>query len=577
LEYFGLNFGFENNGLNLPHLSDAYPRFMRKLFLLLPVFLICLEAWSQSVPEGYQRAQVLLNSRSYWDALNSFKEFTSVEKYGNLANYASFHAGEAAIGANQPAQAIEFLQPLVSRNWKGSQDAEYLLATAYFQNNQALEALRAIAKIEDSALQEKAQDLSFEYLSKSNPNFLISNLKEFENQSAYKAALGTVLKSKTVLSSEEKALYYEMQGIGANASSGQLKDDVLDIVVILPFTDTGNGQVSPSSFTYELFQGIRFAVNKMKREGVKVNLSTFDSQRDLNHLRSVLQEPAVAKADVILGPIYPDESDLVSAFAENAKIPFVHPLSNLGERFVGKQYSYLFRPSAQNLVEGIIKNLKGKAWGNRVAIGYSGSSRDEKMAALLNERLPQEGFQIVGNTKLDPRNASTFLSDLGVRPGKDSVNLDVDQVVLLTDDPTIAQPTLALVESVTTTLPILVMDSWLGFNFANYEMLEFPNFYFISNNSPALDSEAMNSFKSEFYGRNLAFPTLNAVLGRELVYWVSQNLKPTFGFDLRRSLNQQVYEPGKLTWGFNFQNSNSNQYVPVFSIETGELKPLLNQ
>lgn len=550
---------------------------MRKLIFLLPVFLICLEAWSQAVPEGYQRAQVLLNSGSHLEAMNAFKAFLDADKYGNLANYAAFHGAEAALAANQPNQAVDFLQPLTTRNWKEKDKAKYLLSSAYFQNSQNLEALRLIPQIGDETLQSQAQDLSYEYLSKTSPDFLIKNLKEFEAQPAYVAALSSVLRNQNILSSEEKALYYELQGIGANVGSSQQKDEILDIVVILPFTDSNSGQVSPNSFTYELFQGIRFAVNKLKREGVKVSLTSFDSQRDLNHVRSVLQEPAVANADVILGPIYPDESDLVSAFAESAQIPFIHPLSNLGERFVGKQYSYLFRPSAQNLVEGIVNNLKARKWGQRVAVGYSGSSRDEKMATLLNERLPQEGFRLVDMQSLNSRNAPEFLADLGVKPGADSASLDVDQVIILTDDPAIAQPTLALIESVTTRLPILVMDSWLGFNFANYEMLEFPNFYFISNNTPGLVKEEMKVFKTEFYNRNLTFPSMNAMLGRELVYWLSSNLKSTFAFDLRRSLDQQVFQPGKLTWGFNFQNSNSNQYVPVFSVETGELKPLINQ
>jgi hypothetical protein len=69
-------------------------------------------------------------------------------------------------------------------------------------------------------------------------------------------------------------------------------------------------------------------------------------------------------------------------------------------------------------------------------------------------------------------------------------------------------------------------------------------------------------------------PNINSSLGYELVYLLSSNMSPSKGFDLRRNLDQSVYQKGKLTWGFNFQNSNNNQYVPVFSLEAGELKPL---
>jgi hypothetical protein len=118
------------------------------------------------------------------------------------------------------------------------------------------------------------------------------------------------------------------------------------------------------------------------------------------------------------------------------------------------------------------------------------------------------------------------------------------------------------------------MDSWLGFNFANYEMLEFPNFHFISNNTPNFQAEAMQQFKDNFYSKNLIYPSLNATLGRELVYWLSSNMGPSKGFELRRNLDQAAFQKGKVSWGFNFQNSNNNQYVPVFRMEAGEMKPL---
>jgi hypothetical protein len=145
---------------------------------------------------------------------------------------------------------------------------------------------------------------------------------------------------------------------------------------------------------------------------------------------------------------------------------------------------------------------------------------------------------------------------------------------LLSDDPAIAQSVFSLMESISTSVPVLVMDSWLGFNFANYEMMEVPNFYFISNNTPKFDTEAMSEFRNKFYNRYYNYPGMNSILGLELVYWLGSNAKPTFGYDLRRSLDQNSYQPGKLTWGFNFQNSNNNSYTPIFKLEAGELIPL---
>ena len=544
---------------------------MRNLFIVIFLLFSVQFSNAQGLPEEYQKAKSALLSKDYWSAINGFKPLTDSNKYGNLSNYAAFHLAEAALGANQPAQAISALQPIYGKNWNKSDEAKYLLAVAYFRNNQNTEALKVIQTIKKEEILAQAFNATFEFMRKSTASYLVANLDEFKTNEGYTAALAEVLQKQTIMSASEIAA---LKQIKATSSKTVVKDEVLDLVVILPFTGSGTSSVSSIGFTdfiFELYQGIEFGVDQLKTEGQKVNLMTFDSKRDLNHLTNLLNDPGVKQADAIIGPIYPEESDLVSAFAEREEIPFIHPLSNLGERFEENQYSYLFRPSVASLSSGIISSLKSQRWGNRVAVGYSGSSRDEKLGLLLQTELQKAGFQVTNIQKIDSRNASGFLQGLGVSRGSDP---SVDQVILLSDDPAIGQSVFSLMESITTSVPVLVMDSWLGFNFANFEMLEFPNFYFISNNTPKFDAESMNLFRDQYYEQFLAYPMMNSILGYELVYWLGSNSTSSFDFDLRRSLDQRSFQPGKLTWGFNFQKSNNNSYSPVFKLESGELIPL---
>lgn len=545
---------------------------MRNLFILFLLFFSVQFSNAQGLPEEYQKAKTALLAKDYWAAINGFKPLTDPDKYGNLSNYAAFHLAEAALGANQPAQAVSALQPVYGKNWNKSDEAKYLLAIAYFQNNQNTEALKVIQTIKKEEILNQAYNASFEYLKNATASYLVANLDEFKANEGYAAALAAVLQKQTIMSASEIAALNQIRS--TTSSKKAVKDEVLDLVVILPFTGAGSSSVSGVGFTdfmFELYQGIEFGVDQLKSEGQKVNLVTFDSKRDLNHLSNLLNDPTVKQADVIIGPIYPEESDLVSAFAEKEQIPFIHPLSNLGERFEQTKYSYLFRPSVISLSSGIISSLESQNWGKRVAIGYSSSSRDEKLGLLLQADLEKAGFQVTKTQKIDPRNASTFLQGLGVSRGNTP---SVDQIILLSDDPAIGQSVFSLMESITTAVPVLVMDSWLGFNFANYEMLESPNFYFISNNTPKFDNEPMIQFRDKYYEQYLAYPMMNSVLGFELVYWLSANSTASLGFDLRRSLDQRSFQPGKLTWGFNFQNSNNNSYTPVFKLEAGELIPL---
>ena len=551
--------------------ANSQTALMRKVLLVLSFIFSAAFAVAQQPPAAYLKAKSDLDTKEYALAKDGFAPFLDEATYGVLSYYAAFYCSEAALQLGQAPQAIELLTSLKVKDWSKSEEVTYLLALAYFQNKQLVEGLQVLKGITNEPFLSKGYRASFENLKTASSNFLITNLAEFKENQGFTAALAYVLQQKSIMSAAERGTLNQLIQSGSQAV---LKDKVLDVVVILPFTSNSTQAISSletNNFLLELYQGITLEVASLKAKGVAIKLHTFDSKRDLNYLNALVKDPTVLAADVIVGPIYPEESELISEFAELQKIPFVHPLSNLGDRFEESQFSYLFRPSLNSLANGVVEALKSQAWGKKVAIGYSGSSRDEQLGLLLQSQLEKEGFTLVNVQKVDPKTAITFLQGLGVRRGNQPA---VDQVILLSDDPTLAQPVFSLMESISTKVPLLVMDSWLGFNFSNYEMLEFANFYFISNNTPKYQSEEMDTFRDLFYEKHLQFPSTNALLGAELVHWIHSNAEFANDFDLRPSLDRKGYQSGRLSWGFNFQKVNNNSYSPVFKLESGELIPL---
>lgn len=544
---------------------------MRKVFLVLSFFIYTAYAVAQQPPAAYLKAKADLDAKAYGMAKDGFVAFLDETKYGVLSHYAAFHSAEAALQLKQAPQAIELLTALKGKVWSKSEEVTYLIALAYFQNNQLVAGLQALKGLTSEPMVSKGYRASFEYLQSTSSDFLITHLEEFKQNQGFTAALAYVLQKKASMSASERSTLNQILQSG---TQGILKDKVLDVVVILPFTTSVEQDISlieSTSFLLELYQGIELEVARLKEEGVAIQLHTFDSKRDLEYLNALVKDPTILAADVIVGPVYPEESALVSAFAEAQKIPFIHPLSNLGDRYEESQFSYLFRPALSSLANGVVDALKKQGWGKSVAIGYSGNSRDEQLGLLLQNLLTKEGFNLVKVQKVDSKNANTFLQGLGVRRGNQPA---VNQVILLSDDPALAQPVFSLMESISAEVPLLVMDSWLGFNFSNFEMLEYANFYFISNNTPKYHSEAMDDFRKLYYSKHLQFPSTNSLLGAELVHWVHTNAEFAQDFDLRPSLDKNGKQTGRLTWGFNFQNVNNNSYSPVFKLESGELIPL---
>ena len=566
------SFQIKKNDLILIESSaNSQTALMRKVLLVLSFIFFTALAIAQQLPPAYIKAKSDLNSKEYMLAKAGFSPFLNEANYGVLSYYATFHSAQAALQLTQAPQAIELLASLKGKDWNKSDEATYLLALAYFQNNQLLAGLQALKELTREPFLSKANRATFEYLQNSSPSFLITHLDEFQENQGFTAALAYGLHRKSIMSASERNTLNQLIQSGTRS---ELKDKVLDVVLILPFTTNSEQVISnleSSNFLFELYQGISLEVATLKAQGEAIQLHTFDSKRDLNYLNALVKDPTVLAADVIIGPIYAEESELISAFAEAQHIPFIHPLSNLGDRFEGNQYSYLFRPSLNSLAEGIVKALKTQNMGKKVAVGFSASSRDEQLGMLLQNKLKAEGFDLLKIQQIDSKSVASFLQNLGLQIGKQPA---INQVILLSDDPALAQPVFSLMESITTNVPLLVMDSWLAFNFSNYEMLEFPNFYFISNNTPRFHSESIETFQELYYEKHLQYPSTNALLGAELMHWVFTNAEFASDFDLRPSLNQKGYQAGRLTWGFNFQKVNNNSYSPVFKLEAGELIPL---
>ncbi len=565
-------FQIKKNGLILIESSaNSQTARMRKILLVLSFIFSTALTIAQQLPPAYTKAKSDLEAKEFILAKEGFSSFLNEAYYGVLSYYAAFHSAEAALQLTQVPQAIELLASLKGKDWGKSDEATYLLALANFQNNQLVAGLQALKGITREPFLSKGYRATFEYLKNSSPSFLITHLAEFQENQGFTAALAYGLHRKSIMSASERNTLNQLIQSGTQS---ELKDKVLDVVLILPFTTSSEQTISnleSSNFLFELYQGISLEVASLKAKGEAIQLHTFDSKRDLNYLNALVKDPTVLAADVIIGPIYAEESELISAFAEAQQIPFIHPLSNLGDRFEENQYSYLFRPSLNSLAEGIVQALKTQNMGNKVAVGYSASSRDEQLGLLLQNKLKAEGFDLLKIQLVDSKSVASFLQNLGLQIGKQPA---INQVILLSDDPALAQPVFSLMESITTDVPLLVMDSWLGFNFSNYEMLEFPNFYFISNNTPRFHSESVETFRELYYEKHLQFPSTNALLGAELMHMVFTNAEFANDFDLRPSLNQKGYQPGRLSWGFNFQKVNNNSYSPVFKLEGGELIPL---
>ncbi|WP_291786671.1 ABC transporter substrate-binding protein [Cecembia sp.] len=549
---------------------------MRTFLLLCLIFVSLLSPSIAQNPADYNRAKTLIGYGNYSEAMDLLRPYMDKNQFGRLSFYATYHFARAAYQNGQYMLTESTLKDLVQQDSWGHQDrARYLLALAYFQEGRNIDALELISKISEPNVRGQAHNASYNFLKNASVGFFTGNIRKFNDNKGFMLALKEQMERQTVMSNEERSIYNELKNLDFGNGNKEIKSpknpDVLDIAVLLPFRYSGERDIQsldPNNFIFEFFQGLDFAANELKKQGKQLNIQTFDTEREVSKVHAILANPFLKQADIIIGPVYPEESDIVMAFAEQYQIPFVNPLSNMNDRFEDLQYAYLFRPSVNSMADGIIDFSRKNFVGRRLAIGYSNASRDQQLAKKIAENSQKLGYTIVRNDPINGRSVIDFLEQIQLKSGDEAL---ADVIIILSDDPNVASPTFGFMESQNINKPVLVMDSWLYFNFANYEMLEQQNFYFVSNNAIDFQKPNLEIFRENFYAEYVAYPSFNSHMGYELMQWVLQNINPKSGFELRKNLDKNGFQNGFITYGFDFRRSNFNRYVPMLKLDSGKV------
>ncbi|MCC5936011.1 MAG: ABC transporter substrate-binding protein [Lunatimonas sp.] len=546
-----------------------------KTFFVIPILAISLSfsLFSQQLPDEYREGRLLLQSGDYQGAMDKLRQVMDVQQYGNLAYYARYHFAKAAFENRQYELAKTTLAPLLDTgSFADIDNAYYLTALSHFRQNKFTDALAAISKISDQEVKQEAFRASYSYLKEVPTSVLMLQIPAYEENLGLVFALREKLLAQPSLSTQENEVLQRIRSVNHpdqeednQATIQRVVNQTLDIAIVLPFNYNGGSGVRSlggNNFVFELYRGIMFAVEEAREAGHNITVKSFDTERNTDRLLGILADPFFEQADVIIGPIYPEEVQVMGEVASRLGIPFINPLSNIEESLREVNEAFLFRPSA----EAIAKNLVGylsRFQGKRVAMAYAGTNRDELLARRFTEAVRSSGIQLVHSQRVTGRDMRDYL-DRVFQGG-------ADVLVIFSDDPNIAAPTFSLVESQSASVPVIVMDSWLYFNFASYEMMESQDFHFIGNNTVNLSSPDTDAFRNRFFEKYKAYPGLNTYLGYELVGWLTNVLNTQRGFEFKANLASSGYVPGKITFGFDFSRTSHNAYVPMLRLESGEI------
>ncbi|SMO41403.1 ABC-type branched-chain amino acid transport system, substrate-binding protein [Saccharicrinis carchari] len=155
-------------------------------------------------------------------------------------------------------------------------------------------------------------------------------------------------------------------------------------------TERSEPVLSPRSRTFvEFYQGVLIAVDSLKKQGVNIRLHTFDTAPDTNRVKQILALPQLKTVDLIIGPAYASNLNLVSDFSLKNQIKMVYPLSNVNNCL--NTNPYLFQVNAEDtlLYHRYSDFIVKQQMGNRIVVIKSAVPNDNenKLASEIKNKL----------------------------------------------------------------------------------------------------------------------------------------------------------------------------------------------
>lgn len=128
----------------------------------------------------------------------------------------------------------------------------------------------------------------------------------------------------------------------------------------------------------EFFQGTLMAIDSVRQMGMKLEVRYFDTRKSVDQTLNILMEDELEDYDLFIGPFYPFNLELVSAFAKKNKIPLVTPFHSNLDLIRSNPYLFQLSPSIEREYQEAAKLIASKHMYNIVYVREADSLDIEK-------------------------------------------------------------------------------------------------------------------------------------------------------------------------------------------------------
>ncbi|MEG2612494.1 MAG: LysM peptidoglycan-binding domain-containing protein [Alistipes sp.] len=291
----------------------------------------------------------------------------------------------------------------------------------------------------------------------------------------------------------------------------------------------------------EFYQGFLLGLDSIKQQGYSVHLDLYNTGRNVEKVRQIVQSEAFSKVNLIVGPVYEESLDPIIQFAEQKNIPVVSPLANLTK--TNSDVLFQLSPAPNRKYNKIADLIDGS---KKLTLIYAGST-DKEFEAEIREMLGSTDY-----TRCDYQYNHSGASSITPLLQNEADNV----FIIMADNEVTVDRILASIASANTniiargaTAPQFVVLGNTRWN--RYNNIDRNTFYkdrviFLSTYHAKRDAEVIKDFDSNYIRAFASLPTLYSYRG----YDSAIIFCPAMFSDIQFDMVGKSYTPLQTTYDF---------------------------
>lgn len=377
----------------------------RTLLTILFVLISLSTALAQNINQLFEEGKRLFDQEQFALAFGKFEPLTALKQENDMVRYAHFYYAVSAYQTGDKATAKNAFKQIKEKypEWAISNELNYWLGLIAIEQGQTNDAFNYFSQVEDTTFSTSIRVLKGKAVDSISDIVRLKSLLQQYPENMIASRLASEMLRLDVQDQDLDLLdslqnQYDLEiSLTLDGIEFSPKKKVYNVGLFLPFAYRGDSaRVSQleSNWTTRMYHGAILGVEKLKSEGVEVNLITVDTRDSRQRLSEMINAGEFDDLDFIIGPVTQSAVELMTPFSREKKINMINPLSSNSEILVMNPFAFLYYPSNESIaIRSASYATKNFRRNKNAAVFYSGDA-DLERALLYKELIEKDSFNV---------------------------------------------------------------------------------------------------------------------------------------------------------------------------------------